>query len=197
MSDPAKGRTGRQRATSDQPATRHDWQALKARFVAGDLSLRAFAAAEDMDETTVAKRASRDGWTAAREASRSKVAAGVVKAHEKRRIRDESELDGEAHEAAGKMMAKACEMLDVCETPQELKATVEAMKEAYRLARITARFTADPTPAVAEDEFGGDMWIRRRAADGTEVEASVGGAQTHHYRPVGPDADADAVGVPD
>lgn len=197
MSGPETGRDGRKQPGSAREAGR-DWTAVRARFVAANITTREFAAAEGIPYSTIAKRAAADGWDAAREAAREKVASGVVRKAVANRIRSESELDGEAHTAAGEAMAKAREMLGECASPQELKAAVEAMEKAYRLARMSGRFTPEPTPGAGGDETeDGEIVIRRRhrLADDTEVEVTLGGGEAHGGRPDRQGADADAVEV--
>lgn len=179
MSDPAKGRDGRKRAGSRKAAPR-DWAGVKARFVAADMTTREFAAAEGIPYSTIAKRAAADGWDAARAKAREKAAAGVVDKAVRHRIRSESEIDGQAHRAASRFARHVGRMLTGVERltlddAQKVKAAVEALEKAHRLARVTAHLPAEPTATIAEqrvevivrgvDEFG-EAYEERPDSDG-------------------------------
>lgn len=199
MSDPTKGRDERKRVGSGPEAPR-DWTGVKARFVASDLSTREFAVAEGIPYSTIAKRAAAYGWDAAREQKRTRVAVGVVDKAVKHRIRSEAVIDGTAHRAAyrlsrtvDRLLRDADKALTIDDLPK-LKTAAETLEKVHRLARLTAHLPAEPDVRVDGDDFSGELVIRRRAPDGSEVEVTVGG-QAHRDRPDGPAPDADAVGV--
>ncbi len=199
MGGPEKGR--------DEPAPnrrlsggpRHlDWHALRSQFVASDEALEPFAARVGIAYSTARVRAKREGWQALREAARTKVAAGTVARVVRQRIRSESEIDGQAHRAAGKFARHVGRMLDGVEkltldNAPKVKAAAEALALLHRLARVTAHLPAEPVATPEAGALDGALVIKRRSPDGIEVEIHVGASG---HRPDGPPSDEDAVGVP-
>ena len=200
MSGADKGRERSQRGGNAKPARRqHDWIALRTEWAAGDLSLRAFAAAHDMDPTLIAKRASRDGWVAAREALRGKVAAGAERKVVAHRIRAESEIDGQAHRAAGRFARTVGALLKRATTGEarvslddapKLKALVETLEKAHRLARVTAHLAPEPVAQVVQSRQV--VIVRGVDADGLEYVERLSDADSG---PAGLPADEDTGGV--
>lgn len=174
----------------------HDWPALRARFVAGSESLDAFAAREGIDPGTVRRQAAREGWKAQRKAAGAKVAAGTVAAVVRQRIRSEAYIDGQAHRAALKVARIGRKLLDGIDDPTKLKAAVEAIERAHRLARITAHLPEVPVSAAASDGPEGEVTIRRRRPDGSETEVTLAADAAPRGRLAGSPPDPDSVCVP-
>jgi hypothetical protein len=185
----------RARGATEPLRNRYDWHALRAEWVAGSDTLADFARVKGLPVVSVRRRAAAEGWTAQREASKAKVAAGVVEGAVRHRIRTESQIDGQAHRAASRFARHVGRMLAGVERltlddAAKVKAAVEALEKAHRLARVTAHLPAEPRPD------GGDA---------TRVEVVIRGVDEHGElyevagdgaRPVGLPADGDAGEVP-
>jgi hypothetical protein len=130
-----------------------DWTALRARFVASDGTLREFGEAEGVSWSALSERSSKEGWVAAREAHRTKVAASALAARAKDQSATEAEIDGLAHAAALKLARKLVDMIDGVEEPTQAKDVAKALADTHRLARITAHLPAEPVPTVAKQEL--------------------------------------------
>jgi G:T/U-mismatch repair DNA glycosylase len=182
-----------------------DWPALRARFVAGDETLEAFAKREGIASSTVRERAKREGWQAQRKAAGEKVAAGTVAAVVKQRIRSETYIDGQAHRAAvrfggsvrGMLVGPNGEPVQVSlDDAPKVKAAVEALEKLHRLARITAHLPAEPAAAAVNDGPEGEIVVRRRRPDGSAVEVTLAADAAPRGGPDGLHADGDSVAVP-
>jgi hypothetical protein len=131
-----------------------DWLALRAKFAAGVLTTRDFAKAEGIPYPTIARQAAANGWDDARKAFRTKAAAKVESKALKHRIATEEVIDGTAHRAAlrfaraARNALQAAEKVTLDDAPK-LKALVETLEKAHRLARVTAHLPAEPVPAAA------------------------------------------------
>jgi hypothetical protein len=140
---------------------RHDAEALRVKFYAGDLSTRAFAEAEGVPYATLRKIAERYGWDAGRKAFRAEAARRSLDAVIDRRIEAEAEIDGIAHEAAAKLMRKLHLLVDNVTSAGTAKDAAKALTDLHQLARITAHLPAAPVadPQASPD---GEIVMRRR-----------------------------------
>jgi hypothetical protein len=174
-----------------------DWDAIRRRYVTGAESTREVAAATGVSYSTVAKRSASEHWDAERNAWRAKAHERATAAAIERRVRSEAEIDGDAHEGALAVVRKALDLLDAQDDPAKIKAVVEALEKAHRLARITARLPAEPVTSVAQQEVSvlvryrdEDGMVREERADGRDAaEAPRGGSD-------GSQADAQPSEVP-
>jgi len=195
----AKATDGNQQSPKKQPPVakpRHDWAAIRARFITGDDSIAECAKREGVNRTTIAKKSSDEGWIEAREQHRAKVAAKTTEQMARNRARSEAEIDGKAHDIALSILETAQEMLRQVADPQELKSVIQATSEAYKLARVTAHLTPEPMANPARSDTDGVIRIKRRGPDGDVVEVTVDGSTRHRSGPDGQQADANTVGVP-
>jgi hypothetical protein len=195
MSAPDGGRaSGNRTGAGREP--RYDWSAIRSRFLATRATLPEFSKSEGIPIGRLKKRSAAEKWMDLRAKQDAAVEAGIARQIIKHRIREETEIDGDVHEGATDAIRIAREMLGQCDEPAKLKAVVEALEKAHRLARTSARLTPEPTPKAGGDETdSGELVIRRTDPNGDEVEVSVGGA-TNDRRPDRLPADADAVAVP-
>lgn len=182
--------------TGAAPRSKTDIVEAKRRYVTGNESLLQIAAATGWSLDALKKRSASEGWDAERTAWRAKTHERATAAAIERRVRSEAEIDGDAHEGALAVVRKALELLDAQDDPAKIKAVVEALEKAHRLARITARLPAEPV-SVAQQEISvlvryrdEDGMVREERADGRDAaEAPRGGSD-------GPQADAQPSEIP-
>lgn len=198
-----RGTDGAREATAPR-----DWTTARDRYVTGNEGHRAIAAALGVSSTSLSAAAKREDWAAAREAFRARASKAVETAGVKARvarypIQAEADIDGQAHDVAKRLgrlargLLKALvkdgkPLLSIDDAPK-LKALVEAIEKAHRLARMTAHLTPEPAPQ-GESDGDGVIRIKRRNERGEVVEVEIGDRDR-----TGPDrqaADEDPVGLP-
>lgn len=135
-----------------------DWTAIRLEYVHGTQSMREVAEKHGIKAAGLMRKAALEGWDAQRKqqsAEVSRVAAGTIIAA---RVDDLSQYNAEDLDAAKRIRAKALEMLDFAQSPQDIKAISGAVDTASKVARLAlgvptenSSVTTKELPATLDD----------------------------------------------
>lgn len=125
---------GNRKGKGGPKGPRHNWEALKAEFIRQTCTVREFCERRGLILSTVASRASADGWMDAR---RDYQIAHAADLHGKAQKDEAREADLLANQAAMQGLHKAIELMEGVGDARDLKACLDSVETAWKLTRRT------------------------------------------------------------
>jgi len=131
-----------------------DWPAIKVEYLNSNASLRELAAKHNVKESAMMARCARDQWEPERKRIQAKVIAKANKSLEQSRAEQLVKLNRDDLEAANAIKAKARSMLDMIESPNDLRALSASLDTAQKISRLalcveTAKTTSEVSGKMA------------------------------------------------
>lgn len=113
-----------------------DWPAIKVEYLNSNASLRELAAKHGIKEAGVLARGAKEGWDEERKRIQAKVIAKANKSLEHSRAEQLAKLNSDDLDAANAIKAKARSMLDMIESPADLRAISASLDTAQKISRL-------------------------------------------------------------
>ena len=131
-----------------------DWPALKIEYINTNCSLRELAAKHGVNEAGVLARGAREKWEDERKQRQTKVIERANKSLENKRAEQLAKLNADDLEAANAIKEKAREMLNLIESPNDLRAISASLDTAQKISRLalgveTSKQSSEVTGKVA------------------------------------------------
>ena len=113
-----------------------DWPAIKVEYLNTNASLRELAAKHGIKEAGVLARGAREKWDEERKRIQTKVIEKANKSLEQERIDQLSKLNADDLDAANAIKEKARQMLELIESPADLRAISASLDTAQKISRL-------------------------------------------------------------
>ena len=113
-----------------------DWPALKVEYVNSAMGYRELAEKYGIKEATVRKRVSREGWNEARHTASQFVTTLATEQITENRVDELIKFNKEDLETAKAIRTKAIAMMDLIESPSDLRALAGAVDVAQKVGRL-------------------------------------------------------------
>ena len=113
-----------------------DWPAIKVEYLNTNASLRELAAKHGIKEAGVLARGAREKWDEERKRIQTKVIEKANKSLEQERIDQLSKLNADDLDAANAIKEKARQMLELIESPADLRAISASLDIAQKISRL-------------------------------------------------------------
>ena len=113
-----------------------DWPAIKIEYLNSNASLRELAAKHGIKEAGVLARGAREKWDEERKQIQTKVIEKANKSLEQERIDQLSKLNADDLDAANAIKEKARQMLELIESPADLRAISASLDTAQKISRL-------------------------------------------------------------
>ena len=113
-----------------------DWPAIKVEYLNTNASLRELAAKHGVKESAVMARCSREQWEPERKRIQANVIEKANKSLEQERIDQLSKLNADDLDAANAIKEKARQMLELIDSPADLRAISASLDTAQKISRL-------------------------------------------------------------
>jgi transposase len=130
-----------------------NWVKIRARYERGGISQRDLAASEGVSYNTLKDRSKREGWAVSRDVVHSKTTARTQQLIVERGALKAADVVDLATDFYLKALDKAQQLLEMADTPKDVKATADTAKIAVDGLRQALGITAEtPTQATNDDQ---------------------------------------------
>lgn len=113
-----------------------DWAALKTEFVNSAMTYRELAERHGLKEPTVRKRGQREDWPEARRVLSQFVTSSASEQIAENRVDELTKFNEEDLATAKAIRAKAAAMMDLIDSPSDLRALAGAIDVAQKVGRL-------------------------------------------------------------
>jgi DNA-binding MurR/RpiR family transcriptional regulator len=135
-----------------------DWAALKTEFVNSAMTYRELAERHGLKEPTVRKRAQRESWGDSRHALSQFVTTSATEQITENRVDELTKFNAEDLATAKAIRNKAIAMMEIVESPSDLRALAGAVDVAQKVGRLAlgastenSAVTTKELPATVDD----------------------------------------------
>lgn len=131
-----------------------DWPSLKIEYVNSAMNYRELADKHGLKEPTVRKRANREGWNDARHAVSQFVTTSATEQITENRVDELIKFNAEDLATAKAIRSKAIAMMELVESPSDLRALAGAVDVAQKVGRLAlGASTENSSAAVTHKEL--------------------------------------------
>lgn len=132
-------------------SAKYDWAALRAEFITGKTSLRAFGEAKGIPWSTLKVVAADQGWSVAQMDQQERVARQVIQAAEEREFRTADEIHRNQHRISGKLIRRVEARVDEATSGTEIRALTESLESLTTQQKLSAGLPIAPIRIEVSD----------------------------------------------